>query len=157
MQGLPISHCFVGRATELGRLKDHLKPLSIRFNSARKVVALQGPPGIGKTQLAIQYCREFNHVYSGIFWVDCSSAENLVRTLAETARRVNQGELGHHARAFVNHDIVNLMDVSQNILDWLSLPTNKNWLMVFDNVDQKAPCPDGTSIGDYFPTADHGE
>jgi hypothetical protein len=48
----------------------------------------------------------------------------------------------------------------QDVLSWLSMSDNKNWLMIIDNVDRDDRRQDeddeAFSVEEYLPEADHG-
>jgi predicted ATPase/DNA-binding SARP family transcriptional activator len=73
------STSFVGRTDELARVAGLLRE--------HRLVALTGPPGVGKTRLALEAARSFEHDLSGEVWlVDfarAGDAEDAVRVLAD--------------------------------------------------------------------------
>ena len=94
--------------------------------TARRRVALNGLPGIGKTELVIQFvkqCLEQNTCYKGIFWLSATSEANLEAGLFELA-----GALG-----LLGDEDVPIERVRNAILRELN--EQDNWLLLLDNVD----------------------
>jgi TIR domain/NB-ARC domain len=72
---------FVGRGTELRRLREMLV-----FGKAGVVTMINGPDGIGKTALAVEYGHVFAHEYPGGCWqVSCAGRDDLRIALASLA------------------------------------------------------------------------
>lgn len=128
-------------------------------------VALWGQGGIGKTQIALQYARRHESSYSAIIWLDGTSQESLRRTFRQFATQLK----GHYDRNKLSETSIypRLAYLSQPvsehsrsqdvisvgvILDWLNLPDNNEWLLVYDNVDDI----DSFDIRNFFPEASRG-
>jgi hypothetical protein len=72
---------FVGRTTELSRLRE-----MVAFGKAGLLTIINGPDGIGKTALAVEYGHRFAHEYAGGCWqVRCGGREDLGVALASLA------------------------------------------------------------------------
>ncbi|KAL4803886.1 hypothetical protein BDV18DRAFT_144608 [Aspergillus unguis] len=146
---VPAVDNLVGREDELERLWNHLQPSG---QDQRKVAIVHAFGGMGKTQLSTCFARRHKNDFTGIFWINGKNREKLLQSLSSTLSRLP------------NHDQVvtarNEEEVKQNamhVLEWLSIPENNNWLLIFDNVDQYLPGEDGEyDIGQFFPPADHG-
>ena len=140
----------------LRELEDVLQPLGPN-RSHRQVVTVQGPPGIGKTQLILKFVRQYQHVYSAVLWLDGSARATLLRNIAEVATRISDNELGHPAKYFAQYGSGELDKVASSVLEWLALASNRQWLLVIDNVDNgESTDPVALAIDQYFPEADHG-
>jgi hypothetical protein len=64
---------FVGRITEMRRLRE-----IVAFGKLGVLTAINGPDGIGKTALAIEYSHAFAHEYPGGCWeIRCAGREDL--------------------------------------------------------------------------------
>ncbi|KAH1474121.1 hypothetical protein KXX26_005243 [Aspergillus fumigatus] len=135
LSAFPAIEEFIGREDDLSRLWDYLQPT---IPPTRKVAVLHGLGGIGKTQLAINFARKHKDDFTAVFWMSGKdrSANDEAKNEEEAEQRASQ------------------------VLQWLALPGNTKWLIIFDNVDQYAPFPDcntcGYDICEFFPTADHG-
>jgi len=57
---------FIGRASELSAMNEVLQPKSKRAEQQRLV--LGGMGGIGKTQLATAYAKQYQQLYQSVFW-----------------------------------------------------------------------------------------
>jgi len=125
----------------------------------RKVCAIYGLGGIGKTQLAVEFARTNHTKFSSICWLDGSSQTSLVQSFAEMAQRLPQKDLMADGVETLEHSLIHAEAMVQKCLQWLSLSSNQHWLLIFDNVDRghdKASDAQAYKVEDYFPTADHG-
>jgi len=116
--------------------------------------------GIGKTQLAAAFARNHQHEHSAVFWLDGSSKERLEQSLVEATKRLPQDELAADVVGSLKQKQVDTEAVIQGLKQWLSLPTNKRWLLVIDNVDRDprsmAKDVQAYDLEEYLPHADHG-
>jgi hypothetical protein len=110
---------------------------------------------MGKTQLAIRFAREHKDDFTAIFWLSGKSRDTLLHALSsilprlpgqgQTMKATNKEEIENHAR---------------QVLQWLAIPENSRWLVIFNNIDQYSPVHSGSGdrydIYEFFPTADHG-
>lgn len=159
LKGIPVVKKFVARDAEMTRLTQVLLPSSTD-QMRRKVFIVHGLGGIGKTQLSVEFTRKYQESYSAVFWVDGSTNERLRRSIADLVSRLPQHQLLEESRNYLRIGSANVDHVVQDVLKWLSRPSNDQWLLVFDNVDREfsAPSrdPDAFDIEEYFPTADQG-
>ena len=134
---------FTGRQSEIQKMVKILRTNSDSQGSIREILVLGGMGGIGKTQLAISYAKQYRSSYSSIFWLNASSEVTITASLrslakqiipAETVRKLKDDQLQLHA----SH--------------WLSEQENMRWLLIFDNYDD----PDQYDIKAYYPAATHG-
>ena len=156
LKGIPAINQFIGRQEDLKRIKD----LFDKAPSRRKVVVLCGMGGIGKTQLAVEFLRMHKDDYTAIFWLDGSSEEQLRQSIADAARRIPREELDADTTAALKDSASEKDVVVRGVLQWLSLPTNTRWMLIFDNVDHdylsETDDSSAFNIKRYFPTADGG-
>jgi ATP/maltotriose-dependent transcriptional regulator MalT len=129
-------------------------------HTRRKMFVVHGLGGIGKTQLCIEFVRRYQAKYSAVFWLDGSSENALQRSFIDVVARLPATEVPLaliQAAEQVNPD---QRSVVQGVLNWLSLPSNRRWLLVIDNVDRdhtaKVKDPLAYDVKQYLPTADHG-
>ncbi|MEQ1568389.1 MAG: tetratricopeptide repeat protein [Myxococcota bacterium] len=116
---------FVGRQAELSAL-------SARFALDTRLVTVVGPPGVGKTRLALQYARS---VEGAVFFADLSAA----RTLDDIARVVAGGldiPLGQHPIPQLGH----------------ALAARGRCLVLLDNFEQVAAHA-GATVGAWLDRA----
>ncbi|KAL2822881.1 hypothetical protein BJX63DRAFT_426718 [Aspergillus granulosus] len=142
---------FIGREDELSRIWEYLQPAIL----SRKVAILHGLGGIGKTQLAIRFARDHKSDFTAIFWLNGKDRSAVVQALSSCLPRI----LGQ----FKNAEVTTKEDAEQRasqFLQWLSIPENTCWLLIFDNIDQYCAPQDKTAMGydisQFFPKSDHG-
>lgn len=150
---------FVARDKELDLLKQSLLPKPTR-NMRRKVHVLHGLGGIGKTQLAIEFARQHQRVYSSIFWLRGNTRDEVRQSIAGIAHRLPEGQIPDSIGQVSKLSTQELEIAVRNVLQWFSKPVNNRWLLIFDNVDREhgphLNDPLAFDVNDYFPDADHG-
>ncbi|GAA4263875.1 tetratricopeptide repeat protein [Dactylosporangium darangshiense] len=82
--------------------------------------AVHGLGGIGKTELVLQYAREYAGRYRLVWWVTADTPENVALGLAALTRRL--------------HPVATLADAQEWAVGWLQ--SNRGWLLVLDNVER---------------------
>ena len=156
IHGIPVIGQFVQRAAEMEKLEVFLLD-GPTLTGRRKVVVLHGLGGIGKTQLAVEFARKHHGRFSSVFWLDGSSEESLKQSFASIMRRLPRTELAASGIKMASQTTVD--EAVQACLHWLSLPTNRQWLLIFDNVDRDYPNADDSQAYDvkqYLPNVDYG-
>lgn len=94
-----------------------------------------------------------------MFWLNGSSRDTLCQSLVDTARRLPQDELTADIVQKLGDPKIDLEDVIRGVRQWLSLPSNRQWLLIFDNVDRdhtNSQDLHSYDVKDFFPDADHG-
>lgn len=124
----------------------------------QKSFLLHGLGGMGKTQLAVKYALEHHRSYSAVIWLDGSSEDRLKQSFVKAAHRVPHTQLSAQATKGLQSSHINIDVVVKGVLQWLSLPSNKHWLMIIDNVDRdfKGEDPEAYDVTRYLPTGYHG-
>ena len=158
LRGIPIVDHFVQRAAEMEQIERLLfdEPT---VKKRRGVVVIHGLGGIGKTQLAVEFAREHHGRFSSVFWLDGSSKESLRKSFVDMVQRLPRTELTAEGVEMLRRSAIDIDKAIQECLRWLSLPTNKRWLIILDNVDRKFPNaedPQAYDIENYIPDTDHG-
>ncbi|CAH0024545.1 unnamed protein product [Clonostachys rhizophaga] len=152
LQGMPVSDKFIDRPTDRAALEQCLLPQQPP-TERRKVCVLHGLGGIGKTQLAIDFARRHKAAFSAIFWLDGRSEDQLRQSLARCLGRIP--ELRTASRNDLNLNSKEGLDVAvMKVIEWLARPSNTQWLLIFDNVDQDQQQGGATGTYDirqYFP------
>lgn len=122
---------FVGRNNLLKEIDDTFS--GGNSSSELNVVVLLGMGGSGKTQLALEYCRQMrvSGRLMGIFWVDASTPSALERSFEAVAEMLSNGK-----REFEDTE-ANLSFVMNTLSRWTS-----PWLLVFDNFDRPSAFED---------------
>ncbi|KAN0072275.1 HET domain containing protein [Elaphomyces granulatus] len=129
LSDVPEIERFVAREEELAEIHRIL-----RGDGCRRTVVLHGLGGIGKTQLTIAYAKQHKDSYSAVFWLNIKDEDSLKQSFAKAAKRI----LREHPSAsrLSSLDIKeNLDEVIDAVKEWLSLPNNTRWLMIYDNYD----------------------
>jgi hypothetical protein len=119
---------FVGRENEIAQIHDALA-------SADGACLLLGEPGIGKSELAREYCHRFGGDYDLVWWLPASSTAVTREALRKLADRLDVPATG---------------DVAAAVLDRLAAPDAGRWLLVYDD----AP-GDGQIAGLVPPAAEY--
>lgn len=126
----------------------------------RKVFVLYGLGGIGKTQLAIAYARKHRERYSAVFWVDGSSTDQAGQSFFNIATRLPQPEVSGELKRTLEESKPDMDVIVKAVRQWFSQPSNRNWLLIFDNVDRDyladTKDPQAFDVKELFPSADHG-
>jgi hypothetical protein len=151
---------FFGRDAELLRLKDHFHPMTPCSTPRLNVFVIHGLGGMGKTQLAVEYARRNHNRYSALFWLDGSTEDQLKQSFIDMAHRLPQDQMTANAAEALQQLTIDVGVVINGVLQWLSLPSNKEWFLIIDNVDRdhlhKDRDPQAYDVKKYFPQADHG-
>lgn len=154
----PIVNKFIGREMELQQLKEFFLSETSSI-TRRKVFIVHGLGGIGKTQLSVEFARRYHTRFSSMFWLDGSSKDALKQSFVGMAQRLPQEDVTRDAMEVLKHPPIDLKIVVSDCLRWLSLPSNRHWFLIFDNIDRdydKKNDRQSYKVEDYFPPADHG-
>ena len=98
-------------------------------------VALTGIPGVGKTQIAIEYAYRFGSTYRSILWSRAENNETMVSSFIQIAEILNLPEKNEQKK---DHII-------SAVLNWLS--KNDRWLLVYDNIENMSRLSNFIPIG----------
>lgn len=125
---LDIEH-FVAREYELEEMHKELNG-----NGSRRTIILYGLGGMGKTQLAVAYAKRHKDNYSAIFWLNIRDEDSLMQGFSQIAKRILREHplASRLSRVSKEDDPNELMDA---VKEWLSLPRNTRWLLIYDNYD----------------------
>ena len=115
---------------------------------------------MGKTKLAAQYARLHQDEYSAVFWTDGSTRDSLKQSFLKIAREIPTVQLQASVVAMLESAEVDVNVVMQGVLQWLSLPKNRKWLLIIDNVDREFKEPGRDELGfdpeEAMPSSDQG-
>lgn len=154
LSDVPDIEHFVARDEELEEMHD-----AFGSDGSRRTVVLHGLGGIGKTQLAIAYAKRYKDSYSAIFWLNIKDEDSLKQSFAKIAKQISR----EHPSA----NRLSSLDMKENhneavdaVKEWLNLPDNTRWLMIYDNYDDpKLPNdtnPAAVDIHKYLPESYQG-
>jgi predicted ATPase/DNA-binding SARP family transcriptional activator len=107
------STSFVGREEELGRV--------VALLHEHRLVTLTGPPGVGKSRLAVETARSLEHEFPGGIWlVDfarAGAAADAVRLLANVVDARGADPLRRVASRLRTADALLVLDACEHVLD----------------------------------------
>lgn len=109
---------FMGRKAEL----EHLERAVYSNKGTSFIQAISGLGGIGKTQLALQYCYQKRNQYDVIHWINAENNASIIASYEKLASTL------HLPLSDEKNNNVTLEVVKK----WMQ--TNSNWLIVFDNL-----------------------
>jgi Cdc6-like AAA superfamily ATPase len=161
---------FTGRTALLNRI--HRTFRGEMRSSLFTIVALYGPGGIGKTQIAMEYANLHHVNYSSVFWIDGTNHRSACQSFLQIANRLLKHyadmELGAttYGSLAARLGLIDLVDekghlsavygdglvVVEAIKNWFAEEGNTEWLLIFDNVDDL----DAFDIRDFFPKTSWG-
>jgi hypothetical protein len=154
LMSFPEAAQFVAREKELSKMHELL-----HGHSNRSCVVLHGLGGMGKTQLAITYATRHKEKYTAIFWLNANDEDSLKLSFRNIAQQILRRHPSTTLLANVNLD-ENRDQVVDAVKDWLDLPKNGRWLMIYDNYDNpKVPGnldSSAVNIRQFLPGSDHG-
>ncbi|WP_433262775.1 FxSxx-COOH system tetratricopeptide repeat protein [Actinosynnema sp. CS-041913] len=126
---LPPRHrAFVGRDEDIEALRDEFADAG----DERAVVTLNGEPGVGKSELALEYAYRFSAAYDAVWWLSAQDRQSVQVGLAELAVRL---------RLPGSTDFGSLSALDRLATD----PSYGRFLLVYDNAD------DLDAIADLLP------
>jgi len=123
---------FIGR-------EDYLADLHKALTSKKSLAwaqAIVGEPGIGKTQIAIEYAYRHQADYKVVWWL---RTEALATDYGSLARALHAPE----------KELVDQTLTVQSVREWLGRQ-NASWLLIFDNAQNQA------ELRNYFPSEGGG-
>jgi hypothetical protein len=121
---------FTGRAELLGRIRQDF--------SENNSVALFGLPGIGKTQIAIEYAHSYMHQYDLVWWIPADQLPSVRGSLASLGSKLG---LDAPPAAGIDGLIVALLDALRR-----GEPYSR-WLLIFDHAEDPEEIMDLIPIG----------
>ena len=158
LESVPVAKKFIDRPTDMKDLQEVLLPKP--DDTRRKLFVLRGLGGIGKTQLAVEFMRLHHAKFSAVLWLNGSSEDSLKKDLASYASRIQPDQISDASKAYARSGEGDVDAVVEEVLDWLKIPDNNRWLIVFDNIDREfnksGSDPLAYNVKTYIPNADHG-
>ncbi len=112
---------FTGREGFLVMLRENIQNVTPkRYNRT----AIHGMGGIGKTQIALEYCFRYQDNYDHVFWLSAAERTNLLFGFASIVKQTN---------CIAIADNIPLEEIAAEMIKWLD--QHDNWLLVLDNLD----------------------
>lgn len=113
---------FVGREGWLATLRQ-----TLARDDRIGLVAIQGLPGVGKTQLAVEYASRYAHQYDLVWWVPCGDVDAARSSMADLAVQAGGADgVGETA----DRDYTELFDVLRRHQRF------GRWLLIFDGAGE---------------------
>ncbi|KAH7122353.1 kinesin light chain 3, partial [Dendryphion nanum] len=137
---------FIGRESQLAKLREKLF-----VGASTTKVAITGPSGIGKTQLALElaYQTRRERKDCSVFWIPASDKESLYQAYSHIVRRLLVPGWDDEKA-----DVMKLVQLH------LSKENAGQWLLVFDNADEAGLQTAGPGIGvgliEFLPSSEQG-
>lgn len=141
------------------QLEEFFLDSSVPGSAGRQVFVICGLGGIGKTQLAAEFARKNYRRFTAVFWVNGSSEQTVRQSFASILQLIPETELTNCSQALGQSE-ANTDTHTSSVLRWLSVPSNRQWLLIFDNVDHdeenRIQAAGTYNLQEIFPPADHG-
>jgi NB-ARC domain len=126
--------------------------------SHRQAIVLQGPAGIGKTQLAVSFIKQRSNLHSAFFWINSRTQDTVERSFLIVAKRIHDHHPSRGLKAAL--DAADIDQVIEAVKQWLSAKNNTRWMLIFDDFDDPGVPDVGNSqvfdVRSYFPDTYQG-
>lgn len=148
---------FVGRQKEIDEISHVLH--SADGSTSRRTVVIRGAPGVGKSQLALEYAYRSYKNYSAVIWVSAKSASILLGDLITVAKTIRPSGDDTNVQS-VSPDSNEWIQSNKEarvakilVKSWLSKPDNDEWLLILDGADDYK----WNDLKEIIPLAPHGK
>ena len=150
----PRNRYFAGRTEEIQELKRILEVEETLNEKKVRVAAVCGLGGIGKTSLVSEYAHQMKDFYKGgVYWFSAEDDEHLSKTVNAVAVKIgallNSFELTlpnilkkistMHDPCLIVLDCLDQLDLSSNMLEFLSFPSKENFFGHFIVLTRRNP------------------
>ncbi len=88
------------------------------------IYAISGLPGVGKTQVAVEYAYRYMKHYQAVFWFRADESGNLIVDFTNVVHLLDLPEKTSNNQNAILHAV------------WQWLSHNTQWLLIFDNVER---------------------
>ncbi len=124
------NHDFTGRHESLTFLADHLRVRDFSADALPQIVAITGMGGIGKTQLAVEYCYRYGRFYpGGVYWMSFAQGDNIAQEVALMGSERGMG-------LYQETEQLTLQDQVGRVQKAWQEPVPR--LLIFDNCEEEA-------------------
>ncbi|MEM7347233.1 MAG: tetratricopeptide repeat protein, partial [Chloroflexota bacterium] len=128
---------FTGRSHSLLFIAESLLPWPYQNETTRRTVAITGMGGIGKTQLAVEFCFRYGRFFEGgVYWISFADTENVVDEILAIGGEKGMG-------LYQNKDGLGRTDKIGRIQKAWQEPISR--LLIFDN------CEDERLLSEWLP------
>jgi tetratricopeptide (TPR) repeat protein len=142
----PCQHIVLQRPDVITKINECIKTIN-EARAAHKgtwpvVSFLCGPPGVGKTQLAIDLVNAYQTSVRTIGWIDASSTRTTVRSLRALGMKLNEDALVNVERRYSGKAVDNSTDARLGDLKGVvqrELKRRRDWLLVVDGAIAESP------------------
>lgn len=115
---------FEGRA-------NHFQQITDAFTTARPLVVLVGPPGIGKSEIAVAFADQKIQDYKYVWTVDGSTEESIKVSLRGLLKAMFPAMSDQHISSFSIEAICDVLESAEG----------GKWLLIYDGLEQKCHFP----------------
>ena len=128
-EGWPIVARVIERKKLMSKLEGFI--ITARDFSQRRIAILHGAGGFGKSQLAMQFAQKNSESFTFKLYINASTNETTNQGFSAGLDQIwSSWEDKPATKPTMSEEIVSL------VKQWLSLPQNAKWLLLFDNVEQ---------------------
>ena len=120
---------YIGRESQLKEIHSYF---SKKSNGKPRILIIRAIGGQGKTQMALEYCRQSQKKYRGIFWLNATSDMTVIGSFEKIATELELISSENLLDASLKIGTVN-----KTLESW-----TERWLMVFDKYDLPEDYPD---------------
>ncbi|KAK8073318.1 hypothetical protein PG994_004217 [Apiospora phragmitis] len=131
---VPTIEHFVARTEELKSLHEILEKPGRR----RRTAVVYGLGGMGKTQLAAEYLRQYQSDYSATVWLNARDETSLQQNFVQVAERLLQLD-PQPIYIKLALDSRKPHEITTAVKRWFDQPQNDRWLLVYNNYDDPKP------------------
>ena len=133
----------VGRHDLLTSVHNKFQELLPNKYFMRRVVALVGTSGVGKTEAACQFAEQYKEYYDNVAWVDAGTETSAKASFLKIARTLNIP---------VPNNEVKGKQLARLVYRHVNEHVNKTALFIFDHVNQLQSTEAQFGIYEYLPT-----
>ena len=137
----PVAH-YVPRPRLHQKIKEQLHEKREQADDTRTLV-VWGLGGSGKSQLVLNYVREYRQDYAAVFWLEAGQKESIERDYVQIYRQLFEPVVS-------GREVLGIEDAVPAVKNWLHAQTGRS-LVVFDSADAIEESDDASYIDlNYF-------